>query len=125
MSSVWHLFLQIQERTGAKVNFKDDVPIDGGSDSRTVVVRGTHTSAQQAELEIKQVIAAQPPIITDTIVVPDRSIGRIIGKCRTLNSSQCGHFYTGRMADSMYSGSSQEVDFFQFYFGGSCEITKG
>ena len=70
--------LKIQERTGAKVNFKDDAPADG--DDRIVIVRGTHMSAQQAELEVKQIIAAQPPIVTDNIVVPDRSVGRIIGE---------------------------------------------
>ena len=68
--------LQIQERTGAKVKFRDD---DKEQEERVLLVRGTHESSQKAELIIKKIIADQPPIIEDTITVPNRCLGRIIG----------------------------------------------
>ncbi len=73
----FHFPFQIQQTTGAKVNFKDDAPTS--DDERVVRISGTHESAQQAEVQVRKIIAEQPPIITDTITVPDKCIGRIIG----------------------------------------------
>lgn len=69
---------EIQEVSGARVNFKDVVSPD--TVDRTVVIRGTSNCAQQAELLIRKIIADQPPIVTETIMVPEKTLGRIIGR---------------------------------------------
>ncbi|KAK2167696.1 hypothetical protein LSH36_25g07051 [Paralvinella palmiformis] len=69
---------EIQEVSGARVNFKDTVSPD--TVDRTVVIRGTNDSAQQAELLIRKIVAEQPPTITETIMVLEKALGRIIGK---------------------------------------------
>lgn len=56
---------------------KDDV--DKDSNERTVVVRGTAQSAQQAEVMVHRIVAEQPEIISDVITVPQKALGRIIG----------------------------------------------
>ena len=68
--------LQIQESTGARLNFRDEVV----GEERTVLVRGSGSSVQQARRDIQDIITAQPPIVTDSITVPDRCIGKIIGQ---------------------------------------------
>ncbi len=68
--------MQIQENTGARVNFKDEVATDA---ERVVVIRGTHESAQKAELEIRKVVADQPVLSTEIIFIPSKATGRIIG----------------------------------------------
>ena len=60
------------------MNFKDDAPTS--DDERIVKISGTHESAQQAEVQIRKIIAEQPPIITDVVTVPQKCIGRIIGQ---------------------------------------------
>ena len=45
---------QIQDATGARVNFKDEVPNDI---ERIVVIRGTPEGAQQAEVMVRKVVA--------------------------------------------------------------------
>ena len=45
-----------------------------------VVIRGTHESAQQAEIMIRKIIADQPAIVSEVIWVPQRALGRIIGE---------------------------------------------
>jgi len=68
---------QIQELTGARVNFKDEV---FGDTNRIAVIRGTADTAQQAELEIRKIIAEQPTILMEEILIPQKVVGRIIGK---------------------------------------------
>ena len=72
--------LQLQNSTGARIQFKDEVDPEE-SINRTLVIRGTQESAQQAENIIRHIIAEQPTIITETVLVPPNSIGRIIGEC--------------------------------------------
>ena len=73
---------QIQEVSGARINFKDEVAQEGPE--RVVVIRGTHSSAQQAEIMIRKIIADQPPIVSEIIYVPQKALGRIIGTaCNT------------------------------------------
>ncbi|ELU02506.1 hypothetical protein CAPTEDRAFT_171430 [Capitella teleta] len=69
---------QIQEETGARVNFKDEGSQEG--QERMVIIRGTLTSAQQAEIMIRKIIADQPPVLTEVIWVPQKLLGRIIGR---------------------------------------------
>ena len=61
------------------MNFKDDVSPKEGVE-RVVVIRGTTESAQQAEYHVRRIIAEQPPIVTEEILVPDKAVGRIIGE---------------------------------------------
>ena len=83
---------QIEELTGARVNFKDDfsgpaagpgsagAAAEGDGATRTVLIRGTGAAAQRAELEVQRIVASLPPVETDSITVPERCIGRIIGE---------------------------------------------
>ena len=70
--------MQIQDETGARIHFKDEA--DSDKKERVVLIRGTPKSAQSAELLIRDIIAKHPPEITKEIHVPQRALGRIIGK---------------------------------------------
>ena len=69
---------QIQDVTGARVNFRDEA--DAVTGDRVVTIRGTHESAQQAELLVRKAVAEQPTKSTETIYVPGNTLGRIIGE---------------------------------------------
>ena len=69
---------QLQEKSGAKINFKDD---DRTEDSnRTIIIRGTPEKAQSAECLIRKLIADLPVTVKEDITVPAHCLGRIIGK---------------------------------------------
>ena len=70
---------EIQEISGARVNFKDESSVEKEKD-RIVIIRGTSESAQTAELLIRKIVAEQPVIVTKIIYVPQRAVGRIIGR---------------------------------------------
>ncbi|KAK3095253.1 hypothetical protein FSP39_012233 [Pinctada imbricata] len=72
---------EIQKKSGARVNFQDDHQNPQSEESeRTVVIRGMMENAQAAELLIREAVANIPKIETETINVPSRAIGRIIGR---------------------------------------------
>lgn len=68
----------LQDCSGASIHFKDNKQ-DGEGD-RTVVIRGTLASSQEAECLIRKVIADLPEIIQTEILVPAYALGRIIGR---------------------------------------------
>lgn len=69
---------EIQEVSGARVNFRDDNR--NSQEERVVVVRGKTEAAQMAENMIRKIITELPVIVTEEMIVPGTCIGRIIGK---------------------------------------------
>ncbi|XP_045179125.2 tudor and KH domain-containing protein-like [Mercenaria mercenaria] len=69
---------EIQEQSGAKVNFKDYTQSD--DTDRTVVIRGTPEAAQSAECRIRHILANMPVIVQAEMEVPKYALGRIIGR---------------------------------------------
>lgn len=69
---------EIQEKTGAKVNFKDDTQSD--DTDRMLVIRGMPESAQSAECMVRQILANMPVIVQEEMEVPNYALGRIIGR---------------------------------------------
>nr|CAD7460149.1 unnamed protein product [Timema tahoe] len=67
----------IQDQTNTKIHFKDELETD---EFRVCVIRGTADSAQVAEFMIRDLILNQPLIETVEIKIPQRAVGRIIGK---------------------------------------------
>jgi len=69
----------IQEKTKTRINFKDDY---SGQEvkERMLSIRGRREDVRQAEFIVRQIIADQPPVISFTVYVPQKAIGRIIGK---------------------------------------------
>lgn len=77
--------IQIQIKTGTRINFKDKNLDLKNSEStsnveRILLIRGSNTDAQYAELEIKRLILEMPIELTEEYYVPDYACGRIIGK---------------------------------------------
>ena len=70
--------LQLQEKSGAKINFRDDSRIEDSD--RTLLIRGTPEAAQSAECLVRKLIADMPVIVQEEITVPSNCLGRIIGK---------------------------------------------
>jgi len=67
----------IQAKTDTRINFKDELETDT---HRVACIRGLPDDAQMAEILIHQTIASQPRLETLELFVPNRSIGRIIGR---------------------------------------------
>nr|CAD7263816.1 unnamed protein product [Timema shepardi] len=67
----------IQDQTNTKIYFKDELETD---EFRVCAIRGTADSAQVAEFMIRDLILNQPLIETVEIKIPQRAVGRIIGK---------------------------------------------
>ena len=68
---------QVQAESGARIHFKDEAATDT---ERVLLVRGNQESAQKAEMMIKQIIHDIPEVHTIDIFVPQRFLGRLIGK---------------------------------------------
>ena len=47
---------------------------------RILLIRGEREKVLKAKMKVKQLIEAQPPIVSTEMVVPQLAIGRIIGK---------------------------------------------
>jgi len=73
--------VQIQESTKTRISFRGESAKD---EDRTMVIRGTQDAVHQAELMVRKVIVDQPPIVSDTLTVPNNSVGRIIGEFHLL-----------------------------------------
>ncbi|CAH1251663.1 TDRKH [Branchiostoma lanceolatum] len=73
------MWSKVQEISGARVNFRDEAGLDENED-RVVLIRGAPEKAQEAERLIHKIIADQPVILTEEIHLPQRALGRIIGK---------------------------------------------
>lgn len=70
---------KVQEKTNCRINFKDDHgPAEGPE--RIAIIRGKPGNAQEAELLIRTMIQNQPVILTEEMFVPQKTLGRIIGK---------------------------------------------
>ncbi|KAI8493624.1 hypothetical protein Bbelb_285450 [Branchiostoma belcheri] len=69
----------VQEVSGARLNFRDESGLDDTED-RVVLIRGAPEKAQEAERLIHKIIADQPVILSEEIHLPQRALGRIIGK---------------------------------------------
>ncbi|XP_060582030.1 tudor and KH domain-containing protein-like [Ruditapes philippinarum] len=69
---------EIQEQTGARVNFKEDSKFEDAD--RTVIIRGTPESAQSAECRIRHILANMPVMVQSEMEVPKYALGRIIGR---------------------------------------------
>ncbi|XP_013419646.1 uncharacterized protein LOC106180249 [Lingula anatina] len=70
---------EVQEKSGTRINFKDDVgPTENAE--RIAIVRGSPENAQLAELMIRKLIAAQPVQLVEEMYVPQKAVGRIIGR---------------------------------------------
>ena len=68
---------KVQAESGARIHFKDEVATDT---ERILMVRGNQESAQKAEMMIKQIIHDIPEVHTIDLFVPQRFLGRLIGK---------------------------------------------
>ncbi|XP_041356095.1 microtubule-associated protein futsch-like [Gigantopelta aegis] len=70
---------KIQEKSGARVHFQEEnVLSPQEAEERTVTIRGSSDSAQEAELMIRQIIADMADPFTEQITVPGYTLGRII-----------------------------------------------
>uniref|UniRef100_A0A1B6FKZ6 Tudor domain-containing protein n=1 Tax=Cuerna arida TaxID=1464854 RepID=A0A1B6FKZ6_9HEMI len=68
---------EIQQKTETRINFKDE---DDNDEYRTCYIRGTAESAQMAESMLHEIITTQPLIIVYETWVPEKAVGRIIGR---------------------------------------------
>ncbi|CAL4101634.1 unnamed protein product [Meganyctiphanes norvegica] len=77
----------IQERTGTKINFKDE-EVEG---QRICIIRGLDVNALQAKRLVIKTIEDQPVVEVDQIFVPVQAVGRIIGRNGDVvrNMSRC------------------------------------
>ena len=78
---------QIQKESETRINFKDDNEESGDElteeakpRSRTMVIRGSRERIKHAEVLIKKIIDEQPVMEKISVEIPQRVIGRIIGK---------------------------------------------
>ncbi|XP_064645096.1 tudor and KH domain-containing protein-like isoform X2 [Lineus longissimus] len=72
---------QVAQETGARIHFRDrDGDNDEEGPDRIVLIRGNMESAQNAELKIRKIIAEQPDVVVEEIHVPQRMLGKIIGR---------------------------------------------
>ncbi|WAR10175.1 TDRKH-like protein [Mya arenaria] len=72
---------QLQEESGARLNFKDFTGPGGEGDrDRILVIRGTAMCAQAAECLVRKMLADQPVPTQEIIYVPQYTLGRIIGR---------------------------------------------
>lgn len=69
---------QIQEKTNTKINF--DSPGNGEECDRFAVIRGTPCGVREAEELLNACIEEQSNVITESVFVPSRACGRIIGR---------------------------------------------
>lgn len=69
---------QIQEKTNTKINFDDRA--NNEDCDRFAVIRGTSSDVREAEELLNASIEEQSNVITETVFVPNRACGRIIGK---------------------------------------------
>ncbi|XP_072019812.1 tudor and KH domain-containing protein-like [Amphiura filiformis] len=70
---------QIQEESGARVRFQGESGLKEEED-RVVIIRGSPENAMMAEQLLNKCISEQPVIDTVEIYLPQRAIGRIIGR---------------------------------------------
>ena len=78
---------QLQKESQTRINFKDDNEESGDELTdeeqpkiRTMVIRGSRERIKQAEVLIKKIIEEQPVMQKISVEIPQRVIGRIIGK---------------------------------------------
>lgn len=69
---------QLQEKTSTKINF--DRPATAEECDRVCTIRGTPSDVKVAEELMKQCIEEQMSVITETVFVPGKACGRIIGR---------------------------------------------
>lgn len=69
---------RIQEKTNTKISF--DYQGTGEECDRVAVIRGAPSDVQEAEELLKACIVEQSNVITETVFVPAKSCGRIIGR---------------------------------------------
>ncbi|XP_077865613.1 uncharacterized protein LOC144352405, partial [Saccoglossus kowalevskii] len=69
----------LQEQSGARINFNDETGLKE-DEERVIVIRGQDENAQKAERLIREFISNQPEIHNVEIMVPQRALGRIIGR---------------------------------------------
>merc|ERR1712142_746154 len=111
---------QVQAESGARIHFKDEVATDT---ERILMVRGNQESAQKAEMMIKQIIHDIPEVHTIDLFVPQRFLGRLIGKngdnIRNLQRSSKARIVIERSSDEKdpkakkkvtLSGSAEQID---------------
>lgn len=70
---------ELQEKSGAKMNFKDD-DSQAADGQRILVIRGSTETAQIAECMVLKYLADLPDTVEEKIFVPVHTLGRIIGK---------------------------------------------
>ena len=97
---------EIQKESQTRINFKDDDDESGDEVTaseeakprvRTILIRGSRERIKQAEVLIQKIIEEQPVLEKVKIKIPQRLIGRIIGKggktirqlCRISGRRQC------------------------------------
>ncbi|XP_064488288.1 tudor and KH domain-containing protein homolog [Ornithodoros turicata] len=68
----------IQEKTNTKINFEHQG--SGEEGDRIAIIRGTSIDVQEAENLIAEFIKDQSNVTTETVFVPVKACGRIIGK---------------------------------------------
>lgn len=78
---------QIQKESQTRINFKDDGEESGDEvieeekeRVRTILIRGSRERIKQAEVLIQNVIDEQPVVEKAKVEIPQRLIGRIIGR---------------------------------------------
>ncbi|KAH3753334.1 tudor and KH domain-containing protein-like [Dreissena polymorpha] len=69
---------ELQEKSGARMNFKDNP--QGEDADRTLIIRGSAENAQRAECLVREILADVPVLVEEVIMVPQYSLGRLIGK---------------------------------------------
>lgn len=69
---------RIQEKTNTKISFDNQGP--GEECDRVALIRGAPSDVEQAEQLLKASIEEQSSVVTETVFVPAKSCGRIIGK---------------------------------------------
>lgn len=77
---------QIEKESQTHINLKGDRDESEGEEveaekrTRTILVRGSRERAKHAEVLIRKVIAEQPALEKNTMDIPQRVVGRVIGK---------------------------------------------
>lgn len=67
----------IERETSTRINFEHDTTDDG---AKVAVIKGTPDAVNEAKVTIERIVAKQPVLFTDEFMIPESTVGRVIGK---------------------------------------------
>ncbi|XP_033725770.1 tudor and KH domain-containing protein-like [Pecten maximus] len=112
---------KLQAQTGTRICFQEDSKLEPGK-NRILVIRGSTSQAQEAELLVRKTISEMPVVMMEEIQVPIKALGRIIGRngdsIRQMTRSSNARIYIDRAREEprditktvSITGSREQID---------------